>query len=73
VESLLIKDKIIKITVWNIAKINEKESTEEERDVQIDTLLKEFADVFSEELRPSSDHGTHNFHICTIAEVKPQI
>jgi hypothetical protein len=50
-EALLTDDKIMEIMAWNISKVEGRDSTEEERDAQMDTLLKEFADVFSEELR----------------------
>jgi hypothetical protein len=53
--------------------VDGRELVEEKRDTQINTLLKEFTDVFSEELRPFPDHGTHNFRIHTVAEAKPQI
>jgi hypothetical protein len=73
VESLLTEDKIIKIMAWNITKVNKREPTEKERDTQINTLLKEFTNVFSKELHPPSNCGTHNFYIHTIAGAKPQI
>jgi hypothetical protein len=53
--------------------VDERELAEKERDTQINTLLKKFADVFSKKLRPSPDHGTHNFRIHTVVGAKPQI
>jgi hypothetical protein len=44
----------------------------EETDEQIQTILKDYTDVFSDTLRSSSDRGTHNFKIRTVAEAKPQ-
>jgi Retroviral aspartyl protease len=73
VESLFTEDKIIEITAWNISKVDRREPAEEERDTQIDTLLKEFTDVFSKELHPSPDHSTHNFYIYIMAGAKPHI
>jgi hypothetical protein len=73
VESLLTKDKIVEITAWNISKVDGREPTEEERDTQINTLLKEFTDMFFEKLCPFPDHGTHNFYIYTVARVRSQI
>jgi Reverse transcriptase (RNA-dependent DNA polymerase)/RNase H-like domain found in reverse transcriptase/Aspartyl protease len=72
-EALLTDDKIMEITAWNISKVKGQDLTEEKRDVQMDTLLKEFANVFLEELRPPLDRSEHNFWIWTVVGAKPQI
>jgi hypothetical protein len=55
VEALLREDKIVEMVVWNLTKEEEREPMEEEKDAQIEALLKEFTDVFSLELHPPLD------------------
>jgi hypothetical protein len=73
VEALLKEDRIVKMVVWSLSKVENRDPTEEEKDAQIEALLKEFADVFSSELRSPPDRGTHNFKIRTVAGAKPQV
>jgi hypothetical protein len=73
VEALLREDKIVEMVVWSLIKEEERESTEEEKDVQIKALLEEFADVFFSKLHLPPDRGTHNFCIRTVAGAKPQV
>jgi hypothetical protein len=73
VEALLREDKIVEMVVWSLTKEEGREPTEEEKDVQIKTLLEKFAEVFFSELCPPPDQGIHNFRIHTVAETKPQV
>lgn len=65
--------KIVDMVVWSLTKADNREPTVEEKDAQIDALLREFTDVFSSDLRPPQDLGIHNFKIRTIAGAKPQV
>lgn len=73
VEALFRKDKIVKMVVWSLTKVNDMKPTESEKNTQIETLLKEFSDVFSSELRMLPDWKAHNFRIRTVAGAKPQV
>jgi hypothetical protein len=71
VENLLKEDKIVEMVVWSLTKNDEK--VKGDHNAQIDAVLEEFADVFSNDLRPPPDRGTHNFKIRTVAGAKPQV
>jgi hypothetical protein len=49
-EELMKEDKIVKMTVWSITKVDERNPTKEETDEQIQAILKDYANVFSNTL-----------------------
>jgi hypothetical protein len=58
VENLLKEDKIVEMVVWSLTKNDEE--VKGDHNAQIDAFLEEFANVFSNDLRPPLDCGTHN-------------
>jgi hypothetical protein len=48
VEELMKKDKIMKMIAWSVFKVDGRNSMEEETDEQIQAILKDYANVFSD-------------------------